>query len=155
QDLGHLALLQREGNYRADIRPRLIGDRALLVVDDDAADGHRDAIAEAIDQLGEHAALVLEVEVERASRDPGFGDDVLDGGLVVAARGEHGARRLPDLLPPLLAVGTRSPCPGPRGRRLVAPCSRSGAASWCAWHSSQVADDPSGVEATADQRSAI
>src|SRR5262249_2887184 len=51
----------------------------------DAHDGEVKAGEEAIDELGEDAALVLEVEVEGPAGDLGRSDDVFDLGCVVAA----------------------------------------------------------------------
>ncbi len=55
----------------------------------------------AVDDLLEDGALVLEVKVEGAARDPGGGHDVVDLGVVVAAPREDVASVVQNLLPTL------------------------------------------------------
>src|SRR6185312_10756719 len=71
------------------------------VVRIDAEDRHPQAGEDAVDDLLEDGALVLEVEVESSARDPGRGDDVVDLRGVVPTLREHVARVVEDLLPPL------------------------------------------------------
>ena len=74
---------------------------ARRVVRVDPEDGHAEAREDAVDDLLEDGALVLEVEIEGAARDARGGDDVVDLRGVVAALGEDVARVVQDLLAPL------------------------------------------------------
>ena len=96
-----------------DVRAHLIGD---VRVDVDALDRHAEADEEAVDDLFEDGALVLEVEIEGAARDARRVDDVLDFRRVGATR-EHVARHLQDFPAAASPCRARSaasrPLPGP------------------------------------------
>src|SRR5690606_27018044 len=68
--------------------------------------GHRpaDAVVEVLDHFAEQLELALEVEVERAERDPGTLGDLHDRGVVVSEFGEHLRGGVDDALPGLATL---------------------------------------------------
>ena len=122
QDLGHGPIGEAHADDRSNVGAGLLRHRRCRARDVDAIDRHRERGEEAIHQIREHRTFVLEVEVEGATRDAGLGHDVVDGGRVVAALGEHVARRRQD---GRSALGLRRRAP----RRLPSPRRRVPASS--------------------------
>jgi hypothetical protein len=98
EDLRRRAILEKNADDPADILADLVGDAAVRVVRVDGLNRHADAGEHPVDDLLEDAALVLEIEIERAAGDPGGGDDVVDLGRVIPALREDIARVVQDLL---------------------------------------------------------
>ena len=91
----------------------LLGHGLAPVVRIDAHDRHAEAREGAVDDLLEDGALVLEVQIERAARDPGGGDDVVDLRRVVAALARTRRARGSGF------AGGARPCPWPHGASIT------------------------------------